>query len=142
MTELENYAELKFTNAMLLDIFSRYATNFELAEFVADDGSVDMKFKMINGVMETPKSCEHVLSLMFALFESNPQSAVGRIYMAHQTEILREVVYRLSMVLESFSDIRLTVHSVAPDEDDPSKKRATHTEFKLIQNKTKTEIKQ
>ncbi|MCR4795127.1 MULTISPECIES: hypothetical protein [Ruminococcus] len=140
MAELENYAELKFTNAVLIDIFSRYADNSEMAEFVAADGSIDMKFKMVNGVMETPKCCEQVLSLMYALFECNPQSTVGRIYHAHQVDILRETVYRLAMVLDSFSDVKLTIHATTADKNDPGKKVSTHTEFTLKKSKT-TETK-
>jgi hypothetical protein len=136
MAELENYAELKFTNAVLIDIFSRYASNSDMAEFVAADGSIDMKFRMLNGVMETPKCCEQVLSLMYALFECNPQSAVGRIYHDHQTDILRETVYRLAMVLDSFSDVKLTIHSTAEDKNDPEKMISTHTEFTLKKSKT------
>ena len=136
MAELENYAELKFTNAVLIDIFSRYASNSEMAEFVALDGSIDMKFKMINGVMETPKCCEQVLSLMYALFECNPQSTIGRIYCDHQVDILRETVYRLSKVIDAFSDIKLIIHSTTPDKNDPEKNVSTHTEFTLKKSKT------
>ena len=140
MAELENYAELKFTNAVLIDIFSRYASNSEMAEFVAEDGSIDMKFKMINGVMETPKCCEQVLSLMYALFECNPQSTIGRIYAAHKVDILRETVYRLAMLLDGFSDIKLTIHSTVQDKNDQTQKISTHTEFTLEKSRT-TETK-
>ena len=140
MAELENYAELKFTNAVLIDIFSRYASNSEMAEFVAEDGSIDMKFKMINGVMETPKCCEQVLSLMYALFECNPQSTIGRIYAAHKVDILRETVYRLTMLLDGFSDIKLTIHSTVQDKNDQTQKISTHTEFTLEKSRT-TETK-
>ena len=140
MAELENYAELKFTNAVLIDIFSRYASNSEMAEFVAEDGSIDMKFKMINGVMETPKCCEQVLSLMYALFECNPQSTIGRIYAAHKVDILRETVYRLAMLLDGFSDIKLTIHSTTQDKNDQTQKISTHTEFTLEKSRT-TETK-
>jgi len=140
MAELENYAELKFTNAVLIDIFSRYASNSEMAEFVAEDGSIDMKFKMINGVMETPKCCEQVLSLMYALFECNPQSTIGRIYAAHKVDILRETVYRLEMLLDGFSDIKLTIHSTTQDKNDQTQKISTHTEFTLEKSRT-TETK-
>lgn len=136
MAEHENYAELRFTNAVLLEIFGRYASNSELAEFVAEDGSIDIKFRMVNGILETPNSSEQVLSLMYALFESNPQSTIGRIYMSNQTDILRETVYRLSMVLDSFSDVKLTIHSSVPDKDDPAKSVETHTEMTLTRSKT------
>ena len=143
MAELENYAELKFTNAVLIDIFSRYASNSEMAEFVADDGSIDMKFKMINGVMETPKCCEQVVSLMYALFECNPQSTIGRIYAAHKVDILRETVYRLAMLLDGFSDIRLTIHSTAQDKNDPTQMISTHTEFTLAKSRsTETKVEE
>ena len=50
MAEDGNYIELRFTNAMMLDIFSRYASDSELAGFVAEDGSIFMRFEMINGL--------------------------------------------------------------------------------------------
>ena len=136
MAEPENYIELRFTNAMLLDIFSRYASNSDMAEFVDENGSVYMRFRMVNGVLEPPKNCEEVLSMLYILFETNPHSPAGRVYAAHQTEILRETVFRLSVVLESFSDVRMTISYAVPDEKDPSNSRTTHTEFTLTRTKT------
>ena len=136
MAEDGNYIELRFTNAMMLDIFSRYASDSELAGFVAEDGSIFMRFEMINGVLEPPKNCEEVLSILYILFETNPQSPAGRVYSANRTDILRETVYRLSRVLDSFSDVRMTIHSVAPDENDPSAGKTTHTEFTLTRKRT------
>ena len=136
MAEVGNYIELKFTNAVMLDIFSRYAANSDLAEFVAEDGSIFMRFEMINGVFEPPKNCEEVLSILYILFETNPQSPAGRVYAANRTDILRETVYRLSRVLDSFSDVRMTIHSVTSDENDPSAGKTTHTEFTLTKTRS------
>ena len=136
MEKLKNYLIFSFTNAVFIDIFGRYAPNSELAEFIADDGSVTMTFDMINGVLEPPKTCEEALSLMYVLFETNPKSAPGRIYSAHQKEILRETLYRLTHVLDGFSDIHMTVHSELPDKDEPDKNKVSHTEctIKRIRN--------
>ena len=41
-----------------MDIFSRYASNSDMAEFVDENGSVYMRFRMVNGVLEPPKNCE------------------------------------------------------------------------------------
>lgn len=139
MPELKNYAEIKFTNAVLIGIFNNYAENSDMAEFVSADGSIDLKFK-VNLPVEPPASCEQVLSLMFALFESNPDTTIGRIYMANQREILRETMYQLAMVLDSFSDVKLTLHTAVPDKNDPDKAIESHTEFTLTRTRsTKTE---
>ena len=58
---------------------------------------------------EAPNGCEQVLSLLYALLESNPGLPMGRIYCEHQCEILRETVYRLFMVIDGFSSVKLTV---------------------------------
>ena len=42
MDKLTNYAQIRFTNAVLIDIFSHYADNAAMAEFVSADGSVDI----------------------------------------------------------------------------------------------------
>lgn len=122
MDKLENYAEIVFTNPVIIDIFSRYTTNSVLASFVNRDGSIRMRFRVAPPV-EPPKSCEQVLSLMYALFESNPSSKLGEIFLKNQTAILRETVYRLSQVLDGFSDVKLSIHTKAPDSD-----LCTHTE--------------
>ncbi len=121
MAVQKGYCEIQFTNAVIIDIFSRYATNSEMAEFVADDGFIKMRFRMENGDIEAPENCEQTLGLMFALFESNPQSTIGRIYTENQQAILREIVYTLSKVLDSFSDVTLTIHRFKSDSSDPSK---------------------
>ena len=136
MDENRNYLIFKFTNAVFIEIFGRYAENSELAEFIAEDGSVTMEFRMVNGVLNTPKTTEQFLSLMYVLFETNPESPAGRVYMAHQLDILRETVYRLNNVLCGFSDIHMTIHFELPDKDDPDNPKVTHTEFTL----TRTQV--
>lgn len=124
------------TNAVLIDIFSRYADNSVLAEFVAPDGSINMKFRL-NTPVEPPTCCEHVLSLLFALFESNPETSVGKIYMSNQKEILRETVYRLAQVMDSFSDVKLSMHVTKPDEKNPGEEVTQHTEFTITRTTSK-----
>lgn len=136
MDEFSNYLVFKFTNAVFIEIFSRYAANSEMAELIAEDGSVTMKFKMINGVLDTPKTTEQFLSLMYILFEANPKSPAGRIFTAHQQEILRETVFRLQQVIDGFSDIHMTIHSERPNKDDREKSDVTHTEFSLTRTKS------
>lgn len=121
MAVQKDYCEINFTNAVIIDIFSRYATNSEMAEFVFDDGSINMRFKLVNGDLEVPENCEQTLGLMYALFESNPLSTIGRIYTENQQAILRETVYTLSKVLDSFSDVTLIIHKFMSDSSDPSK---------------------
>lgn len=134
--EKNNYAEIHMTNAVLIDIFSRYADNSVLAEFVAPDGSINMKFRL-NTPVEPPTCCEHVLSLLFALFESNPETSVGKIYMSNQKEILRETVYRLAQVMDSFSDVKLSMHVTKPDEKNPEEEVTQHTEFTITRTTSK-----
>lgn len=135
MDKLKNYAHIRFTNAVLIDIFSHYADNSAMAEFVSADGSVDIRFRIAPPV-DPPKTAEQVLSLMFALFESNAVSSMGRAYMAHQREILREVMLRLSHVLDSFSDIKMSIHTSLPVAEGSDKEIESHTEFTFSRNKT------
>ena len=135
--EMKNYAEINMTNAILIDIFSRYADNSAMKEFVSADGSIKLRFRL-NDNVEPPTCCEHVLSLIFALFESNPESSMGRIYMANQKEILREVVYRLAQVLDSFSNVKLSMHQMKKDEKNPEAEISQHTEFTITRSTTKS----
>lgn len=133
--EPKNYAEIHMTNAVLIDIFSRYADNSSMAAFVTPDGRINMKF-MVNSPVEPPTCCEHVLSLLFALLESNPETTIGRIYMANQKEILRETMYRLSHVMDSFSDVKLSIHTTKQDEENPGSEISQHTEFTITRTKS------
>ncbi len=134
--EMKNYAEIRMTNAAIIDIFSHYADNSALAEIVSEDGSINLKFKL-NSIVEPPTCCEHVLSLLFALFESNPESSIGKIYIANQTEILRETVYRLAQVMDSFSDVKISMHLTKPNEKNPDAEITQHTEFTITRSTTK-----
>ncbi len=136
MAEQENRVSIRFTNALFIEIFGRYASNSEMAEFIAPDGSVELDCLMVNGVIDPPKSCEQMLSLMYALFETTPKSAIGRIFMANQLNILRETVYRLPAVLDGFSEVKMSIDVFAPSKDDPEKKVKTHTEFTMTKTKT------
>lgn len=137
MEELKNFAEISFTNAVLIDIFSKYADNRSLAEFVREDGSISIKFRT-NGQIDPPKSCEQVLSLMFALFESNPESVTGRIYMENQKNMLREVVYRLSQVLDGFSNVKMTMDNIIRVKEGPDGEVTQHSEFTLKRTRSTT----
>ncbi|MCR5601525.1 MAG: hypothetical protein K6G33_12380 [Ruminococcus sp.] len=137
MADKRDYCELRFTNAIMIDIFGRYATNSEMAEIVDKDGSVKINFRMSEGPLELPDNCEQVLSLMYALFECNPHMTIGRIYTENQQAILRETVYRISSVLDSFSDVELILHSFSSDSGEPSK--VTETLKKVVMKReTKT----
>lgn len=57
--------------------------------------------------------------------------------MSHQTEILRETVYRLAQVMDSFSDVRLSMNVVKPDEKNPGKDITQHTEFTITRTTSK-----
>ncbi len=134
---MKNYAEIHMTNAVLIDIFSRFADNSIMTEFVSPDGSINLKFRL-NDTVEPPTCCEHVLSLLLALFESNPESSIGKIYIANQKEILREVVYRLAQVLDSFSDVRISMHTTKKDEGDSGTENSQHIEFTITRTTTKS----
>ena len=113
MDKLKNYAQIRFTNAVLIDIFSHYADNSAMAEFVSADGSVDIRFR-VEPPLDPPKNAEQVLSLMFAL----------------------------SHVLESFSDIKMSINTSVPVAGDPGKEIESHTAFTLTRSKTsRTETK-
>ena len=129
MDGLKNYAEIRFTNAVLIDIFSRYADNSAMAEMVAPDGTVHIRFR-VNPPVDPPRDTEQLLSLLFALLESNGESAMGRVYMNHQRDILREVIYRLSHVIDSFSDVKMSIHTSVPA-GGTGKEVSSHTEFTL-----------
>lgn len=128
---------MHMTNAALIDIFSKYADNTVMTEFVSADGSIDLKFS-INSPIEPPNCCEHILSLLFVLLENNPETPIGKIYMANQIEILRDTVSRLAQVIDSFSNIKLSVHIAKHDEKNPDTEVFQHTEFKITRTKSKS----
>ena len=138
MAENKDYCEIHFTNAIIIDIFSRYASNSAMAEIVAEDGSINLRFRMANGTLEAPDTCERVLSLIYALFECNPDSTIGSIYVENQKGILRETVYRLSDVLDSFSDVKLTIHTFCVDSNDPNREIES-TQNVILKRERKTE---
>ena len=133
MDELKNYADIKFTNAVLIDIFSHYADNSAMAEIVAEDGTVHLRFR-VKPPVDPPRNPQQLLSLMFALFESNAESAVGQAYMSHQREILRETMYRLCHVIDSFSDVKMSIHTSVPVGDGSGRVADSHTEFTLTRS--------
>ena len=130
MAELRNYAEIRFINAVLIDIFSHYADNSAMAEIVAPDGTVHMKFR-VKPPVDPPRDTEQLLSLIFALLESNGESPMGKVYIEHQREILRETIYRLSHVIDSFSDVKMSVYTSVPSADGSGREVESHTEFTL-----------
>lgn len=134
MAESFNYAEIRFTNPILIDIFSRYADNSVMAELISDNGEFVLKFKAYVE-SEPPKCCEHVLSLLFALLESNPQSQIGRIYLENKAGILGETIFCLAQVLDGFSSVKLAAESRVPDKNSPTGYSTIRSETTLTQTK-------
>lgn len=134
MAESFNYAEIRFTNPILIDIFSRYADNSVMAELISESGEFVLKFKAYVE-SEPPKCCEHVLSLFFALIESNPQSQIGRIYMENKVSILSETIFRLAQVLDGFSYVKLAAESMVPDKNSPTGYSSIRSETVLTHSK-------
>ncbi len=137
MSELKNYAELKFSNPIILDVFGTYMPNSLLATIVSQSGEINLKFKLASP-LEPPKNCEQVVSLLFALLESNAQSPLGQAYAAKRTEILRDTVFRLSQILEGFSTVKLVLHITEKSPANPETEVAKHTEFTLNRKKSST----
>lgn len=127
MDKLKNYAVISFTNPILLDIFGHYMKNSVLASFVSESGVVNLKFR-VKPPVDPPKSCEQVLSLIYALLESNPESPAGKAYSEHMKEILRETLYRLAFVLDGFGDVKLSIHTSENGVEQ-------HTEFTLTKTR-------
>lgn len=130
MKALKNYAEISFSNPILIDIFSHYMKNSVLASFVSDSGKISLTFK-VNPPVETPKNCEQVLGLLYALLESNGDTAAGQAYNEHMTDILRETLYRLTLVLDGFTDVRMSIHTTEGADGAEDKEITRHTEFTL-----------
>lgn len=135
MEKLRNYAELKFSNPILLDVLGHYLPNSLLASFVSETGMLELKFR-INPPVDSPKNCEQVLSLIFALLESNTESPVGRAYAEKRTDILKETVLRLSQILDGFGSVKINVHTVEKSPVPPYGEVEKLTAFTL--NRTKT----
>lgn len=115
MPEMKNYTEIHTTNAVLIDILSRYADNSSLAEIVAADGSINLKLS-VEPTIEIPADCEQALSFMFTAFEQNPDSSIGKIYLANKNSILHDTVFGLSKLMNGFSNLKITIHTTLPDE--------------------------
>lgn len=139
MNGLKNYAEMTFSNPVLIDIFEHYMENSVLASFVSEKGEIHMRFK-VNPPVEPPKSCEQVLSLLFALLESNTGSKVGKAYEVRKNEIMRETIFRLSHVLDGFGDAKITIHTTEKSADNPDVAVTKHTEFTLSRKKSDTTV--
>lgn len=135
MAEMKNYTEIYTTNAVLIDILSRYADNSTLAGIVADDGSISLKLSL-NPPVEIPADCEQAISFMFTAFEQNPDSVIGKIYFANQKEILHDVIFKLSKFMDGFSNMKIIIHTTIPDEKNPEAEISKHTEFTLSRSKS------
>jgi hypothetical protein len=135
MNELKNYAELEFSNPILIDVFGNYMPNSVLAEVVDESGIIKLKLA-VNPPVEIPKNCEDIIGLLFGMLENNPDASIGKAYSEKKTEILQETVYRLSKVLDGFSSVKLVLETTAASVENPDAEVTTHTEFTL--NRTKT----
>ena len=139
MNELKNYAEMSFSNPILLDVFGRYMENSVLVSFVSQNGTLNLKFR-VNPPVEPPKNCEQVLSLLFALLESDTDGSVGRAYASKRLEILRDTIFSLSHILDGFSSVRLTIHTTERSPENPDAEVTKHTEFTLNRTKSGNKI--
>ncbi|MCD7890558.1 MAG: hypothetical protein LUG26_01940 [Ruminococcus sp.] len=142
MSELKNYAEMSFSNPILLDVFGNHMENSVLASFVSANGTMTLKFKAEPPV-EPPKNCEDVLGLLYSLLESNSETAVGKAFIAKENEIMRETILRISKVLDGFGNVKITLHTTEASPENPDAEVQKHTEFTLNRTKSgSTVIKQ
>ena len=44
MAEVKNYAEIRFTNPIFIDIFSKFADNSVMAGIVSENGEIELRF--------------------------------------------------------------------------------------------------
>ena len=133
MADMENYAKIEFTNSVLADIFGKYSDSDALSSIVGDNGTITVKLEA-NSDTETPQTCEQVLSLMYSLFEINPETPLGKIYMAHQKDILSETIYQLPDVIESFGNIVVEVNTVEEISEGNKNTKNTVTTIKRTKN--------
>ena len=73
MAEVKNYAEIRFTNPIFIDIFSKFADNSVMAGIVSENGEIELRFDNTDGPIGKPSCCEHILSILYALMGSNPR---------------------------------------------------------------------
>lgn len=135
MSELKNYAELSFINPILIDVLGHHISNSVLASFVSEKGVVRLKFRITPGTV-APTNCEQVISLLFALIESNPESPLGAAYAEKRADILSETVLRLSHVLDGFGKVKIDLHTTEKSPAAPYTEVQKHTEFTLEREKT------
>ncbi len=135
MEELKNYAVMRFSNPILIDILGKRIPNTVMASLVSETGEFKMKFRIAGGELEPPKNCENVISLFFALAESNPESPLGKAYFEHRSEILLDTVLMLSQLIDGFTEVKILFHYTRVSKDDPEKEIVTETNFTL--NRTK-----
>lgn len=135
MEELKNYAVMRFSNPILIDILGKRIPNAVMAALVSESGEFKMKFRINGGELEPLKNCENVISLFFALAESNPDSPLGKAYSEHKSEILLDAVLMLSQLLDGFTEVKILFHYTTASKDDPEKEFVKETNFTL--NRTK-----
>ncbi|MCQ2460244.1 MAG: hypothetical protein MJ081_07730 [Ruminococcus sp.] len=129
-----NYAVIKFTNPVFIDIFGKCADNSDLADFISADGAVSLKLNTSSAV-EPPKTVEQALSIMFRLIDENPQSAVGKIFAESRNQILSDTVFRLGDILDGFTEINMSVHTFAETSENSDKTAETTTTFTMTRTK-------
>lgn len=131
MSEKYDRAELSFTNPIITDILGRYADNSVMAGIIGSDGVMRMKFRLESDLGPV-NTCEQVLSLLFALLESNPDSPIGKVYMQNRCEIMRETLLRLNTVLDGFSRAEVLYIQAIPGTD-----KYKQTKYSIKRTKTK-----
>lgn len=73
---------------------------------------------------------------MFTVIEQNPDTTIGKIYLANQKDILRDVVCELSKLMNGFSNMKIIIHTILPDENNPEAEVSKHTEFTLSRSRS------
>lgn len=136
MSEFKNYAELSFSNPILLEIFEKYMSNSLLVSFVDQSGIIKLRFRIESSV-NVPKNCEDVLSLLFLLMEENKELPIGMEYELKKTEIVSSVILDLSKVLEGFNSVKILLHTTTADPENNEAETTVDTEFTLNRTQEK-----
>ncbi len=137
MSELKNYAQLRFINPIFLDILSHNIKNSVLAKLVGADGVMELKLET-DPATPIPKNCEDVLTLLFMLFEYDEETELGQAYAANKLDIMSETILRLSQILDGFGEVELILHTTQASAEDPEAEVTRHTEFKLSRTRKTT----
>jgi hypothetical protein len=131
-----NYANLVFSNPVLIDIFSHHIENSVLASFIDKSGNFRMKFGISSPTEKLPATCEEILSLLFLLLESDKDGVVGKAYAEKRAEIMYETLLHLKKAIDGFTNAKLIIHTTEPSPDTPDVNVEKHTEIVIERKKS------